>query len=108
MLDKFEAHNQKNDEDVPTGGRVRGVGLAIDWQDGPIGKVEGDERLPPNGAFVETVIAACVQRLEFYQASRFACDENHIAIMHLNGALEVLNDRTKKREARGVEGTHKV
>lgn len=104
MLDSFTAVNDTDDEDHPTGGYVSGVGLSINWQDGPLGR--GEDRKPPNGAFVETVIAAAVQRIEFYNQSEFRCRENSLAITHLEEALHWLNHRTAARETRGVEGTH--
>ena len=88
----------------PAGGSVVGVGLNIDWQNGPLGRDE--ERQEPNGAFVETVIAAVVARIEYYQASKFRCRENAIALTHLETALLWLNKRTMDREDRKVEGTH--
>ena len=108
MLDKFDADNKVDENGNPTGGFVKGTGLSIEWQNGPLGR--GEERQAPNGAFVETVIAGAKQRLEFYQTAsngKFACDENAQAIEHLANALGVLNERTQKREAAGVEGTHK-
>lgn len=104
MLGTFKAENICNELGKPTGGYVEGIGLRIDWQDGPLGR-EG-ERAEPNGAFPETVIAAVIQRIEFYQASEFKCRENEIAITKLEEALHWLNHRTQKREQRGVEGTH--
>ena len=90
----------------PTGGRTVGVGIQIDWQDGPLGR--GEDRQAPNGAFVEGVIQAALGRLEFYQASKFTCPENGLAIIHLKHALEALQSRTAKREERAVEGTHEA
>lgn len=90
----------------PAGGKVRGVGLFIAWQNGPLGR--GPGRRSPNGAFVETVITACIQRLESFQASRFKCQENADAIEHLKAAIGSLNARTARREAEGLEGTHQV
>ena len=90
----------------PTGGSVRGTGLAVDWQNGPLGR--GEDRKEPNGAFVETVIDAARQRIEFYQASQFKCRENAIAITKLEEALLWLNKRTADREKRNVEGEHKI
>ena len=94
----------------PAGGTTRALqtgphqwALLVEWQDGPLGG--GIER---NGAFVEEVIAAAIDRLEFYQASRFACAENEAAISRLKGALDALEKRTADRRARGVEGTHQV
>ena len=85
---------------------MRGTGLSIDWQNGALASETG--RSEPNGAFVETVILAARRRIEYYQRTKFACDENADAIDHLNGALEVLQGRTARREAAGVEGTHEV
>ncbi len=109
MLDKFEAYNGVDADGNPTGGVVLGIGLTINWQNGPLGR--GEERKEPNGAFVETVIAAARQRIEFYQAAaggKFACRENAEAIGYLTSALYWLNFCTQKREARGVEGTHEA
>lgn len=106
MQDTFQAENRVDGDGRPAGGYVDGRGLRIDWQMGPLGR--GDDRLEPNGAFVETVIAAAKQRLEFYNEGEFVCDENTIAINALDEALRVLNQRTAAREARGVEGTHSV
>ena len=94
--------NDKNDN--PAGGIVRGVGLHIDWQNGPLGRDE--ERLVANGAFVQTVIAAALQRIEYYNSTKFRCRENSIAITKLEEALMWLDKRTRDRERRGVEGTH--
>jgi hypothetical protein len=68
----------------------------------------GPERKEPNGAFVETVIAAAADRIQYYQNSKFACAENQQALDLLLEAIHILNERTAKREARSVEGTHKV
>ena len=86
----------------PAGGTTTAVGLSLIWQDGPLGPPEA--RREPNGTFVEDVIAAAVGRLEFYQASRFACSENAAALAHLRAALAVLDQRTRTRLAQGVEG----
>lgn len=100
-------HTYPTDENGnPAGGEVRGVGLSIDWQNGPLGR--GAERIEPNGAFVETVIQAAADRLDFYQRSRFNCAENAAALAHLEAALASLKARTAAREARDVEGTHEV
>lgn len=104
MMGKYMAKNTVDANGNPTGGEVRGVGLVIDWQDGPLGR--GGDRKEPNGAFCETVIAAVVQRIEFYQQSKFRCRENALAITKLEEALHWLNWRTQRRENAGVEGTH--
>jgi len=88
----------------PTGGTSAGTGIEIVWQNGPLGR--GADRREPNGAFVEGVVQAAIGRLKFYQASKFACRENAIALTHLETALLWLQARTADREARDVEGTH--
>lgn len=89
---------------APDGGQTFGPGLCIAWQKGPLGR--GADRQEPNGCFVETVIRAAIDRLEFYQSGKFQSDFNAIAIRHLTSALTALHARTIEREDRGVEGTH--
>ncbi len=90
----------------PAGGATAAIGLRITWQNGPLGT--GTLRQEPNGAFVETVIAAAIDRLEFYQSGEFKCRENALVITKLEEALHWCGHRTAAREARGVEGTHTV
>ena len=107
MLTKLTYDKHRVDEKGnPAGGATCGVGFTINWQDGPLGR--GDDRLAPNGAFVETVISAVASRLQFYQSSKFRCPENAKALGHLHDALNILNNRTCQRENRGVEGTHEI
>lgn len=102
------ATNELDENGNPTGGGVVGVGLKIDWQSKPR-KIEGsDELLPPNGAFVEDAIWAALQRLEFFNQSKYRDRANSIAITHLEQALQALKDRQLERSFRGVEGEHKV
>jgi hypothetical protein len=94
-------------DENPTGGEVVGPGMTIHWQNG--GRAREDGSLAPaNGAFVETVIYAAKQRLEFFQKSQYATDENQEAIEHLDQALLALDKRRQARKARGVEGKHEV
>jgi hypothetical protein len=91
----------------PAGGSTAGVGIAITWQNGPLGR--GDDRRAPNGAFVEGILQAAIGRLQFYQTAsggKFACRENAIALTKLEEALMWLEKRTADREVRAVEGTH--
>ena len=107
MLDTFTSQNHNDAAGNPAGGHAKGVGLDIAWQDGPLGR--DLERIKPNGAFVETVIAAAKQRIEYYQdaaGGKFKCRENAMAITKLDEALLWLNKRTADRESRQVEGTH--
>jgi len=106
MLDGFDAENFTDDDGNPAGGYVEGIGLDIVWQNGPLGRVGTDERIEPNGAFVETVIAAAKQRIEFYNETQFRCRENSLAITKLEEALHWLNARTQRRVQEQTEGTH--
>ena len=104
MLSIPECANHLDENGRPAGGTVRGVGLTIDWQNGPLGR--DGERIPPNGAFVETVILSALQRIEHYQSTQFKCRENALAITKLEEALHWLNSRTNRREVAKTEGTH--
>jgi hypothetical protein len=107
MRQGFVAANEVDLDGNPAGGFVRGTGLAIDWQSGPLGR--GEDRKEPSGAFVEDVIAAVIQRIRYYQETsegRFRCRENALAITHLEEGLHWLDARTAEREARAVEGLH--
>ncbi len=60
-----------------------------------------------DGVTNEEVISVLVDRLRKLN-SRFPCRQNSIAIRKLEEALMWLEDRTKNRESRGVEGQHKA
>lgn len=104
MNQTIESEHVTDADGNPTGGISQGNGIMIRWQNGPLGR--DGERIEPNGAFVEGVIHAALDRLEFYNSGKFRCRENSLAITHLEEALHWLNHRTAAREARGVEGTH--
>lgn len=105
MEQPFESNHEVDENGRPAGGESRALGIEVFWQNGPLGKEGTPERKEPNGAFVETLIAIAMDRLEFYQTV-FPCRENNIAINHLDVALMVLNSRTMRRREEGVEGTH--
>ena len=88
----------------PAGGQTEteNVGVSIIWQNGPL-NVAGH-----NGAFVEEGILSVIDRLHFYQNSKYKCQENQNALIHLGAALHCLEERTKDRIERGVEGLHEV
>lgn len=106
MLQQIDGMHFDDENGNPAGGSTTGTGIDITWQNGPLA-VDG-ARAEQNGAFVEGVIAAAVDRLNYYQESRFKCRENALAITKLEEALHWLQHRTASREARGVEGTHTV
>ena len=93
-----------DDDGQPAGGRTTGVGMSLVWQDGPLGPP--GERRQPNGTFVEDVLAAVRDRLVWYQAGLFSCDENGAAIAAVDEALAALASRRADRVRRGVDGTH--
>lgn len=103
----FDEHwNLPEDASIVTGGVSCGRGFTISWQNGPLGR--GNDRKEPNGAFVEDVIEAAKRRLEAFQASKFECDQNEQAIACLYAALILLDERTKERDNKGVEGTYDI
>lgn len=102
---KLTVENRVDENDNPTGGSVEGVGLSIRWQDGPLGRPPKE----PNGAFVDDLLEAVRQRLEFYQISangRYRCRENALAITKVEEAMHWLQARRDAREKRGVQGLH--
>ena len=104
MRQGIESNHVSDEQGRPAGGVTTGRGIEIHWQDGPL-SVDG-ERKEPNGAFVEGVIAAALDRIEYYNSTEFRCRENSLAITKLEEALHWLDHRTRDREERGVEGTH--
>lgn len=61
-----------------------------------------------NGLTQEVLLAIVIDRLRSFQAGPFACRENAIALTHIETGLMWLNQRTRNRQQRGVEGTHTV
>ena len=104
MKQGFTSAHWTDSQGNPAGGVSSGTGFTISWQNGPLGR--GPDRKEPNGAFVEDVLAAVKERIEFYENSRFACEENEIALKAIILAQKWLDQRTQDREVRQVEGTH--
>ncbi len=95
----------------PTGGRTEMFAggdvdnspihaIDINWQDGIIGD-NGQ-----NGAFVEDVLEAARQRIQFFNSGKFRCRENSIAITKIEEALQWLDWRTRQRLQQDVENTY--
>lgn len=101
----LHSNHWTDDNGNPDGGQAHGCGFAIAWQRGAMVDSDGN-RIHQSGAFVEDIISAAKDRLEYFQATRFACDYNAEAIGYLDLALEALAERTSRRKDRGVEGTH--
>ena len=104
MKQNFLSSHKLDADGNPAGGYSESTGIAVRWQDGPLGR--GADRKEPNGAFVETLLQIVMDRLSFYQATRFACYENEQALDGIQTALEALHSRTLNRKTRDVEGTH--
>ena len=102
----IRGRNDLDQEGNPAGGFAAGVGFVIVWQDGPLGR--GEEKKPPNGAFLEDMIIALSQRVEFYQSAndgRLACNENDDTLYYLRKALNAQFRRTASRQKSQTEGT---
>lgn len=54
----------------------------------------------------EALLAIVIDRLRAFQAGPFKCVENELALQKVEDALWQLQERTKARIARGVEGSH--
>lgn len=72
----------------------------ISFQNGPINE-NG-----VNGLTQEVLLAIVADRLRAFQAGRFACRENALALTKIEEAMQWLHARTRARMVRGVEGTH--
>ena len=106
-VNPFYAKNSTDKNENPTGGHYSAVGVSIQWQNGPR-KQEDGSLAAPNGAFVEDAIYAAIQRLQFFQDSKFRDRGNALAITKLEEALQALTHRRYEREARSVHGTNEV
>lgn len=74
----------------------------IYFQTGPI------KEAGVNGYMDENLLAIVIDRLEGFQSGKYACEENAQALEAIRTGLAFLQDRTKRREEAGVEGTHEV
>ncbi len=70
----------------------------ITFQKGPI------QEVGMNGVQNEDLLAIIIDRLIGFQTGEFACEENEEALRLLIEAAGILQLRTAKRKARGVEG----
>ena len=119
----IQSENLTDDDNNPSGGNVmlhvtkngdtEFPALIVNWQDGPRGtdqtNPDGSPVLAdPNGAFIEDVLWAALQRLEFFQDSKYRDRGNALAITYIEGALQAMKDRQLERSHRNVEGKHEV
>ena len=71
----------------------------IRWQVGPV-REDG-----VNGAQIDEVLAACVEKLRALNQPPYDTRETSLAITHIEEAIHWLEARTRDRIRRGVEGT---
>lgn len=74
----------------------------ISFQNGPINE-NG-----VNGLTQEVLLAIVADRLRSFQAGKFSCRENALALTKIEEAMHWLHSRTLSRVQRGVEGTNSV
>lgn len=72
--------------------------LDIHFQEGPI------KEFGVNGVTQEVLLAIVIDRLKSFQAGPFACEANARALGNCQSALNELQQRTRDRIRRGVEG----
>lgn len=94
--------NWTDSDGTHQGGTSTGIGYTIAWQRGAI-DVEGR-----NGALLIEVLESCCHQLSYFQDSQLACEENTVALSHLNGAIAMLKSRRDRRSEEGKLGTHEV
>ncbi len=80
------------------------VNLNVNFQNGPI-NADGNG---VNGVQNEDLLAIVIDRLQGFQSGPYKCPENAAALECCQHAMKVLQERTAKRVARQVEGTHTV
>lgn len=61
-----------------------------------------------NGVTIEALLEICADRLRSFQAGKYGCKENAVALTHIEEAQNSLNRRTISRIRRNVEGKHEV
>lgn len=98
--------NWTNSDGTHDGGVSYGQGYCIHWQRGPLSQVE-KEPSKRNGAFLIEVLESCRHQLNYFQDTFLPCEENKVAIQHIDSALEALHQRRDRRKASGVLGSTK-
>ena len=91
-------HQYRVDED--TEGESTMPAYIIKFQKGPI------KESSLNGMTQEVLLAIVRDRLEGFQSGDFACELNQVALDHVCEAMAALQQRTRDRISRGVEGTN--
>lgn len=99
--DGFNSGHYRDENGNPNGGLSYGTGFTIKWD---------SMRAPrQNGAFVENVLGAVIDRIEFYQSTGFKCVENAEALEYLRKAATCLAVEVKhKHVEHEVQKEHDV
>ena len=84
------------------GGEYMPNRLVVIFQNGPI----GENGNGVNGITHEVLLAIVADRLRSFQAGPYSCKANACALTHIEEAQHWLQQRTRERMRRGVEGTH--
>ena len=84
-----------------TGGGYMGAN-GIQFQKGAIKEVGH------NGITDEALLSILIDRLRGFQSGPFSCRENALALTKLEEGMHWLNERTRDRVKRGVEGVAKA
>lgn len=101
VIHGFDAatNGSKDELDDDTDGVAPEAAVVL-FQNGPI------KEFGVNGVTQEALLAIVIDRLRSFQSGPFACNENLMALNSCRTALWILQQRTRARIARGVEGTH--
>jgi hypothetical protein len=97
--------------------RVRGAELSRNQARNSVGEIEPNDTFVLfqngpinengiNGVTQEVLLEIVADRLRSFQAGKFACRENAVALTHIETAQLWLQKRTLERMQRGVEGTN--
>jgi len=79
-----------------------GATTDLSFQDGPIKEVG------TNGITHEALLTVLIDRIQHFQRGEWSCRENALALTKLDEARLWLLERTRERDGRGVEGTHRA
>lgn len=97
---EYEIGWARDDMQDPSGITQIRYAHTVSFQNGPI------KEAGVNGVTHEALLAILIDRLRSFQSGPFKCVENELALQKCEDALWQLQERTKARIARAVEGTH--
>ncbi|MEA2001443.1 MAG: hypothetical protein U9N84_06100 [Actinomycetota bacterium] len=75
--------------------------VEIPWQNG----IMSEGR---NGVVLEDMVEACIQRLRFFQDSKFRCRENALALTKLEEAAQWMRQRQRNRHLQNVQSSYET